>query len=120
MTDDPYGALHRRFDKLEANFIEVREEQHDIAKNVEKVNHRVDLVELLVGASQQREELVVQSINTKLDSNSNMIKKLFDKFDTRMEKEVEDKKTLLFWLASCVVSVVGAASYVVFTKLFGG
>lgn len=119
MTDDPYGALHRRFDKLEANFEESKAEQHEMAKNLEKVNHRVDMVELVVNAAQQREELVVQSVSDKLDLNSSMIKKLFDKFDQHDRDDASDRKKLLFWLVSCVVSVMGAAASIIFVKLFG-
>lgn len=122
MSDEQtdYSGLHRRFDKLEANFDEVKKEQHQMASDLSTVNHRIDLIEVQIDAAQRRETLVIGSLNEKLEANANLIKRLFDKFDAHIEGEVDDRKKLLFWLVSCVVSVLGTAAVIVFTRLFGG
>lgn len=119
MSDDPITGLHRRFDKLESNFEEVKAEQHDISKKVDRVDHRVDLLEVQIAAAEKRETMVVQTINEKLEHNTGLIQRLFEKYEQHTESEANDRKKLLFWLVSCVVSVVGTASVILFSRVFG-
>lgn len=119
MSGDDYSGLHRRFDKLEANFEEVKAEQHAMAKGLNTLDHRIDLMEVQVEAAQKREAMVVESINEKLTKNTMLIEKLFKKYDEHTESEANDRKKLLFWLVSTVASVVGTASVILFSRVFG-
>jgi chemotaxis protein histidine kinase CheA len=136
MSDDPISGLHRRFDTLESNFDKVRKEQHEMSKSLVNVNHRIDLVEMQIESAHKREALIVGSINEKLEANSNLVKKLFDKFDRhdaqeaaerkeRIEKESEAKelvasesKKLMWWIVTTCVSVLVGIGMVMFNKVF--
>ena len=130
-------GLHRRFDQLETSFKEVRDEQHLMARSLDGVNHRIDMIELTVDAAQKRETMVVNSINEKLTENSNLTKKLFDKFDRHDAQEAKDRqeraqkeldqrdkaaaesKKLTWWLISTCVTVLTSIGMLMFSKVFG-
>lgn len=137
MSDDPITGLHRRFDRLESNFERVQKEQHGMSKCLLEVNHRIDLVEVQIEAAHKRELMIVGSINEKLAENSNLTKKIFDKFDKRDEleakerkdraqKEIDDRdkvaaesKKLTWWLISTCVTVLISIGMLMFNRVFG-
>jgi hypothetical protein len=115
---DDIAGLHRRFDKLEHNFTDVQTEQHKMALNLMAVDKRIDLVEMQINSAQQRETLILDSFNKRMESNSNMIKRLFDKFEIAADKSVEDRKKIMFWLLTTALSVLTSIGFIMFQKVF--
>lgn len=118
-NNDHIQGLHKHLTRLEDSFKEVKAEQFEISKNINHVNHRVDLIEVQIDAAQKREALVIGTINEKLEANTSLIKQLFTKFDDHATTEHEDRKRVLFWLMTTVVSVVGTVGMIVFGRVFG-
>jgi hypothetical protein len=117
--NEPLAGLHRRFDKLESNFSHVRNEQHAMALSLLAVDKRIDLVELQMNANQQREVLILDSFNKRMDDSSNMLKRLFDKFDLAAERAVEDRKKMMIWVITTALSVLSSIGIIMFNKVFG-
>jgi chromosome segregation ATPase len=117
--NDQIARMHERFDTLDESFRTVQAEQHVIAKKVDKVDHRVDLLEVQIEAAQKRERLVVESITDKLSTNSNLIKDLTAAFRNHTKDESDDRKKILFWLTTTVLSVGASAGFLLFNKVFG-
>jgi hypothetical protein len=113
-------GLHRRFDKLESNFSGVQAEQHKMALSLVTLDKRIDLVELQITAAQQRETLVMNALNQRLEQNSAMIKRLFEKFETAADKAGEDRRKIMFWLLTTAVSVLSSIGFIMFNKVFAG
>jgi len=119
MSDDPIAGLHKRFDKFEDHFKIIEKEQHIMAGNLVKVTGRLDVMDVVIAAAQTREGLVVGIINDKLDINTALTKKLFDRFDKHTDDENADRKNTLFWLMTTVVTVALGVIGVILTKVFG-
>jgi len=122
---DSIYSLHRRFDKMETGFKDLRDEQHRMAINILAVDKRIDLVEVQIESAKAREELLYKTITDRLDSGSQVMKKLFDKFDKHTYEETEerrrgqeDQKKMLWWIIGTAVSVLTSIGIVMFGRVF--
>lgn len=113
------SGFHRRFDEMRRMMAEIQTEQHGIVASIQDVNHRVDLTELQLKASQEREAIVTGHLFEKLGEYGQSMDRLTAGFAAHTAQEDADRKKILFWLATTVVSVAGSAGLLLFNKVFG-
>jgi 2,3-bisphosphoglycerate-independent phosphoglycerate mutase len=119
------AGIHKRLDTIDAHVMGVRDAQHKAALNLMAVDKRIDLVEVHIEATKQREELLYKNLTDRLDNGSSVFKKLFDKFDQHTKdeenerrKSQEEQKKILWWVIGTAASVLSSIGMVLFTRVF--